>query len=587
MSTRLRWNALLLILLFSSWAQVGIGQLEDNREVQTLFETASSCSTESPETTVGRLFQLSELAARRGDIDSSLRLLVLIGRLFGPSMELHVHLGDLYCKQRKYDKALNEFRQALVKVLRACPSEAGGCRRNTAWSNQTVAIGSRAGLCLMEGRRFRLAAALFDLAHQQEPEAEGILWYLAMAQEFSSSWREAAASYRKWLLLQQEEELEGYQVRRPKGKKVIAFLCVSKTPNEHGGTWSSRSLERGGIGGSEEAVVLISRELVERGYHVEVYGYPAREDVGPDKHGVVWLPVSSYFTNDLPPPHVLVSWRCYAMAAEGGATTLKYLWLHDRVMPSHLPPSLVDQLDGILVLSSHHKSQLPAHAQVKAIPTSNGLVPSFWEDGPNSHNEFIFASHPERGLELLLEAWPEDYGQSGAPPEVARRRLHTPHLMPHDLTQELKRMRRMRRRVEDMLASLPGIRRHGMVNQTVLATAYARAGFWLYPTSMAETSCISAMKAMANGEILTWARRATAGSRRFVRHYARNRSELNKWTRSVVEASMADRKGLLQEQRRRMKGWARHIYSWTSIAAQLTSFFPCPAETVGRALHCR
>uniref|UniRef100_A0A7S4NNG4 O-GlcNAc transferase C-terminal domain-containing protein n=1 Tax=Guillardia theta TaxID=55529 RepID=A0A7S4NNG4_GUITH len=499
MSTRLRWNALLLILLFSSWAQVGIGQLEDNREVQTLFETASSCSTESPETTVGRLFQLSELAARRGDIDSSLRLLVLIGRLFGPSMELHVHLGDLYCKQRKYDKALNEFRQALVKVLRACPSEAGGCRRNTAWSNQTVAIGSRAGLCLMEGRRFRLAAALFDLAHQQEPEAEGILWYLAMAQEFSSSWREAAASYRKWLLLQQEEELEGYQVRRPKGKKVIAFLCVSKTPNEHGGTWSSRSLERGGIGGSEEAVVLISRELVERGYHVEVYGYPAREDVGPDKHGVVWLPVSSYFTNDLPPPHVLVSWRCYAMAAEGGATTLKYLWLHDRVMPSHLPPSLVDQLDGILVLSSHHKSQLPAHAQVKAIPTSNGLVPSFWEDGPNSHNEFIFASHPERGLELLLEAWPEvvkhvqgatlhvyhdfpkDYGQSGAPPE------------------ELKRMRRMRRRVEDMLASLPGIRRHGMVNQTVLATAYARAGFWLYPTSMAETSCISAMKAMANG----------------------------------------------------------------------------------------
>ena len=54
-------------------------------------------------------------------------------------------------------------------------------------------------------------------------------------------------------------------------------------------------------------------------------------------------------------------------------------------------------------------------------------------------------------------------------------------------------MRRMRKRVEDMLASLPGIRRHGMVNQTVLATAYARAGFWLYPTRSGRsgTSCLS------------------------------------------------------------------------------------------------
>ena len=48
--------------------------------------------------------------------------------------------------------------------------------------------------------------------------------------------------------------------------------------------------------------------------------------------------------------------------------------------------------------------------------------------------------------------------------------------------------------------------------------------------------------------------------------------------------------------RRRMKVWARRTYSWTSIAAQvpplnlsklqLTLCFPCPAETVVRALHC-
>eukprot|EP00960_Hanusia_phi_P030767 748837-Hanusia_phi.AAC.4 len=247
----------------------------------------------------------------------------------------------------------------------------------------------------MEGRKFRLAAVMFKVAHQHDPGSEWILWYLAMAHEFASSWREAAAAYKDWLLLQRDAKGEGYRRSRSAGRKVVAILCVSKTPNEYGGTWGSQSLERGGIGGSEEAVIYISRELVQRGYHVEVFAYPAREEVGTDKHGVVWLPVSSFFADELPPPDVLVSWRCYALAAAaGGAKTLNYLWLHDRVMPSHLPPSLVDNLSGILVLSSHHRSQLPRHAQVKAIPTSNGLAASFWEDGPNQYNDFIFASHP-------------------------------------------------------------------------------------------------------------------------------------------------------------------------------------------------
>ena len=60
-----------------------------------------------------------------------------------------------------------------------------------------------------------------------------------------------------------------------------------------------------------------------------------------------------------------------------------------------------------------------------------------------------------------------------------------------------------------------------------------------------ELSCRAASCVTILQEILTWARRATARSRRFLRRfmkhvmmlmqYARNRSELKKWTRSVVE----------------------------------------------------
>jgi hypothetical protein len=43
---------------------------------------------------------------------------------------------------------------------------------------------------------------------------------------------------------------------------------------------------------------------------------------------------------------------------------------------------------------------------------------------------------------------------------------------------------------------LKGILWRGMTDQRSLAKAYAAAGFWLYPISEPETSCISAMKAM-------------------------------------------------------------------------------------------
>jgi hypothetical protein len=39
----------------------------------------------------------------------------------------------------------------------------------------------------------------------------------------------------------------------------------------------------------------------------------------------------------------------------------------------------------------------------------------------------------------------------------------------------------------------------GMVDQRTLAAAFASAGWWLYPTSFEETSCITAMKAQALG----------------------------------------------------------------------------------------
>ena len=44
-------------------------------------------------------------------------------------------------------------------------------------------------------------------------------------------------------------------------------------------------------------------------------------------------------------------------------------------------------------------------------------------------------------------------------------------------------------KVKGQLANLAGVKYVGMVNHIVLARAYARSGFSLYPTSYPETGC--------------------------------------------------------------------------------------------------
>lgn len=373
---------------------------------------------------------------------------------------------------------------------------------------------------------------------------------------------------------------------RPQSRSSIAIFCLHRTPDAPGGRWGGNSLQQRGIGGSEEAVILVSRELVALGFHVEVYAHPPDDEVGPDAFGVFWLPVHSYGATGLAPPDIFISWRCYALATQGGGASLNYLWLHDRVIPKLLPPSLLSGLEGVLMLSEHHKAQLPAHALPKGILTRNGVASSFWQEGPNHYNHFIFASHPERGLEQLLAVWPlisasvpgarldlyhgfpDTYGKSGAPePELAK-------------------MRTFRARVEQQLQNATGVYMHGMVNQAALARAYSRAALWLYPTSMAETSCISAMKAMGNGAIPITSRLASSGlvettgafdlgplPPRAGATMDSDREMLLRWAQSVIQAANDARDGKLDEWRKEMMAWARRTYSWSAVAEQWSHLF--------------
>jgi len=78
---------------------------------------------------------------------------------------------------------------------------------------------------------------------------------------------------------------------RPEDKTTVMIWCGPAS----GANWSTSSLAKG-VGGSEEAVIYLSRELVAAGMHVEVYCSPLEEDFGADEHGVVWCHYASWTT---------------------------------------------------------------------------------------------------------------------------------------------------------------------------------------------------------------------------------------------------------------------------------------------------
>ena len=112
--------------------------------------------------------------------------------------------------------------------------------------------------------------------------------------------------------------------------------------------WGPHAKERG-IGGSESAVIALSRELVGAGWGVRVYGSPPAEDVGVDDHGVAWLPHWAYRTiksgargdgnadQTLDEGEVFVAWRFAEALHVGRHAARRCLWLHDEVQVHTVP----------------------------------------------------------------------------------------------------------------------------------------------------------------------------------------------------------------------------------------------------------
>lgn len=150
------------------------------------------------------------------------------------------------------------------------------------------------------------------------------------------------------------------------GEKEVAIYC-----GPHFEQWSWKSSSKG-IGGSEEAVIRMSEELVKLGWSVTVYGDP-REDEGVHE-GVNWLPYYHVNWNDQ--FNILISWRQIGMFDMNIKAKKTFLWNHDLQNALQYTPERIKRIDKVMFLSRFQREimgNVPALPKEKEFYTGNGI----------------------------------------------------------------------------------------------------------------------------------------------------------------------------------------------------------------------
>lgn len=276
---------------------------------------------------------------------------------------------------------------------------------------------------------------------------------------------------------------------RPGSKRVCAIYC-GHDPVQ---AWGPDSIYHG-IGGSEEAVINISQELVRLGWTVEVYANVTQEG---EFNGVNWYQAAAANPDDI--VDLSISWRSPGFVFYAPKGTVTWLWLHDfQYGQEPYYKDSLDRFDKVLFLSKFHRTTAPWVPEDKVFYTSNGMSPLLMKDGPNEQHKVVYLSAPDRGLENLLKIW-EDVKKEA--PEATLKIFYGFNKWFDDKYRNNKAMMDFKAWVLETAGRLPGVQWVGNVGQDILAKEISEAGVWAYPATFEEISCISAMKAQCGGAI--------------------------------------------------------------------------------------
>lgn len=276
-------------------------------------------------------------------------------------------------------------------------------------------------------------------------------------------------------------------------EKSIAIM-TGDTAIESWGPWSLKE----GIGGSEEAVIRLSRQLSKLGYKVVVYAKPG-PNTGLDEDGVMWR---NYWDCNLDDEFdIFVAWRAPFIFERKIKARKSYLWLHDVMEAGEFTPNRIENFTKCILLSKYHRSLFPMIPDEKVLMSGNGIDPEEFEayDGKleRDPHKMIYASSHVRGLAYIYEIWDD---VKKAVPDATLDVFYGRESYDAVHKGNPERMKWMDGMIEKA-KSLDGVTDHGKVSQERIVQESFKSGVWVYPCPFPEIYCITAIKSQAAGAI--------------------------------------------------------------------------------------
>lgn len=320
-------------------------------------------------------------------------------------------------------------------------------------------------------------------------------------------------------------------------------------------------MEKSGIGGSEEAVINLSRELKALGWNVSVYG--SHGDQPKEYDGVMYWPYWAYNPNE--PTDIFIGWRNPNIFDVKINAKKKYLWLHDVVAVSSLTEARINAFDKLMVLSKFHRDLYPQVPDEKIFLTGNGINPKHFEIKGVERKPYkiMYASAPNRGLMTLLELWPEIKKQ------VPEAELYWAYgWETFDLGMKHNpQARKYKEQVIELLKQ-DGVHDLGRIGHEELAKHMLETSVWAYPTFFDEIFCITAVKMQAAGAIPVHSGKAAIGEKEIcpfgVNIEAKKIHEDKEEQTKFVEAIVNTLKN--PPPREPMMDWAKQTWAWSQTA---------------------
>lgn len=279
-----------------------------------------------------------------------------------------------------------------------------------------------------------------------------------------------------------------YFVKTESTGKDITYYC-GQTQHE----WNPEMAKTKGIGGSEEAVINLSKEWAKMGYNVTVYNSCGNAPMTCD--GVRYEPFWAYNPKDR--TDVTILWRRPNLADYDLNTGKLFVDVHDVIPPGEFTEKRLAKIDRVMVKTEFHRSLFPNVPDEKIEVVPNGQdFGLFEQDVKKDQYMLVNTSSPERSMDVLPRLFKEVRRRV---PQARLKWAYGFEIFDNAHGSNKAMMDWKERTLKEMEEA--GIENMGRLSQAECAKLYLEANVLAYPSQFAEIDCISVKKAQACGAI--------------------------------------------------------------------------------------